>query len=448
MNTPEQTTRGAAPRRVESFFALLRRFSRLWGFLLFLGFTIVLFREVVVPFIFAFALSYLLAPLIGRMQPRVGRVVAVIIVYLGVFAVVGAFVGVLLPALIQDFARLRDAAPELLAYVEESLAPRISSWIDVSFGSVDAREVAAAVGPIEGPLLAPLEAPELLARPLADGSWQISLEGVRLTVEETGRGSWLVAAPSESSGTFSESLRKLVTTKGSEYTGMIAEGLRALISGVTSFMTKFVITLMLAAFILVNPGRIYGFIRSLVPYVYRDGFDELLGRIDVGLSGVIRGQLLICLVNGVLTWIGMMIVGVKYSFLLGVVAGAFSLIPIFGTIISSVPIMVVALISGPEGIAFGPPLLMLAWISGIHLLEANVLNPKIIGDSAHMHPVIVVFALLAGEHVYGLTGALLAVPVANVVQTIYLYALGASEVFQRSQLAADASAVAVVDGDE
>jgi hypothetical protein len=84
--------------------------------------------------------------------------------------------------------------------------------------------------------------------------------------------------------------------------------------------------------------------------------------------------------------------------------------------------LLIALISGPEGtLAFGKSLAMLAWIAGIHLLEANFLNPKIIGDNAHIHPVVVVFALLAGEEVYGLTGALLAVPTASLIQTFFVF---------------------------
>ncbi|MEZ4453423.1 MAG: AI-2E family transporter [Nannocystaceae bacterium] len=451
---PEETVRVKPPRRVETFFALLRRFSRLWGFLIFLGATIFLFREVVVPFIFAFALAYILSPIIHRMAARVGRVVAVIIVYLGVFALVGAFIGVLLPALVKDFSRLRDSAPELITYVDEKLVPRVSAWIDESFGSIEegGEEGGGEKGVSEDPLVSeaasstPRPPTELIASQRPDGSWQIDLEGVHLRVEEAGQGSWVIEAPQGDEGSLSESLRKLVTTKGTEYTGMIAEGLRALISGISSFLTKFVITLMLAAFILVDPGRITNFITSLIPYSYRADFAEMLVKIDVGLSGVIRGQLLICLVNAVLTWVGLVIVGVKYSFLLALAAGAFSLIPIFGTIISSIPIMVVAMVSGEDGVAFGPPLLMLAWISGIHLLEANYLNPKIIGDSAHMHPVIIIFALLAGENLYGLTGALLAVPVANVVQTIYLFALRRSTVLQREH-SAEVSAVASVDAE-
>src|SRR5436305_559760 len=65
--------------------------------------------------------------------------------------------------------------------------------------------------------------------------------------------------------------------------------------------------------------------------------------------------------------------------------------------------------------------LVLGWIICIHLLEANLLNPKIMGDAAKIHPVLVVFALIAGEHSYGLVGALFAVPVASIIQTIFMY---------------------------
>jgi putative heme transporter len=97
-----------------------------------------------------------------------------------------------------------------------------------------------------------------------------------------------------------------------------------------------------------------------------------------------------------------------------------SLIPIFGSILSSVPIVAVALISsGNFDLRKGVS--VLAWIVLIHLVEANFLNPKIMGNAAKIHPVLVVFALIAGEHSYGLVGALFAVPVASIIQTIFVY---------------------------
>ena len=64
---------------------------------------------------------------------------------------------------------------------------------------------------------------------------------------------------------------------------------------------------------------------------------------------------------------------------------------------------------------------MLVWILLIHFIEANFLNPKIIGTSAKIHPALVVFALLVGEHSFGLVGALLAVPIASMIQTVFLF---------------------------
>src|SRR5207249_1657925 len=110
--------------------------------------------------------------------------------------------------------------------------------------------------------------------------------------------------------------------------------------------------------------------------------------------------------------------------LLGLVAGAMSFIPVFGSILSSVPIVTVAMASGEGGLSLSTGLAVLGWILGIHFLEANVFNPKIIGTAARMHPVVVVFALLVGEETGGLLGALLAVPVASMVQAVFLFYLG------------------------
>jgi predicted PurR-regulated permease PerM len=177
---------------------------------------------------------------------------------------------------------------------------------------------------------------------------------------------------------------------------------------------------MVAAFILVDLERIKAFVRSLVPESYQVDYDKIVVGIDRGLSGVIRGQLVICLINGVLTYIGLWLFHVKYPLLLAGIACVMSLVPIFGSILSSVPIVAIALISsGTFDLSQG--IKILAWICGIHLLEANFFNPKIMGDAAKIHPVLVVFALIAGEHSYGLVGALFAVPVASIIQTIFSY---------------------------
>jgi predicted PurR-regulated permease PerM len=192
---------------------------------------------------------------------------------------------------------------------------------------------------------------------------------------------------------------------------------RGLVFGIVGSTYQLILVLMLTAFIVIDRKNIASFFASLPPPHLKPHYHKLMEYVDRGLAGVIRGQLLICLVNGVLTWAGLVLLGIKYAALLGFVAGVFSLIPVFGTIASSIPIVLVAIAGG--GIHDG--LLALGWICLIHLLEANLLNPLIMGTNAEMHPVIIIFALLAGEHAFGVWGALLAVPTASIIQSCFKY---------------------------
>jgi predicted PurR-regulated permease PerM len=99
-----------------------------------------------------------------------------------------------------------------------------------------------------------------------------------------------------------------------------------------------------------------------------------------------------------------------------VLAAVFSLIPIFGVLISTIPILLMALT-----VSFTTVLLALGWILAIHFLEGNFLNPKILGDSSKIHPVLIVFALVVGEHFFGVMGALLAVPIFSLLQNSFLF---------------------------
>jgi predicted PurR-regulated permease PerM len=192
------------------------------------------------------------------------------------------------------------------------------------------------------------------------------------------------------------------------------------VTAVVGGIARLVLVLMVAAFILVDLERVKRFLRSLVPSQYQSDYDRIIVGIDRGLSGVIRGQLIICVINGFFTWIGLQVFHVKYSLILAGVAAVMSLVPIFGSVLSSVPIVAIALVSsGTFDLLQGIKILL--WIVGIHLVEANYLNPTIMGDAAKIHPVLVVFALIAGEHSYGLVGALFAVPVASIIQTLFSY---------------------------
>jgi putative heme transporter len=192
---------------------------------------------------------------------------------------------------------------------------------------------------------------------------------------------------------------------------------RAIVTG--TFQTLFFVVLlfMLTAFISMDAPRIVRFFETLVPTPWRRDFRRLLAGIDAGLSGVVRGQLTIMLVNGALTLVGLLVLRIPFAFALGALATILYVVPLFGTILSSIPIVLLALTAG--GMSKG--LLALAWILVIHALESYVLNPKIMGDASKIHPVLIVLALVVGERTYGIVGALLAVPVASVFVAIFRF---------------------------
>ena len=222
--------------------------------------------------------------------------------------------------------------------------------------------------------------------------------------------------------------------EGFHLTGLVNEGLerfvrylklnafevlklgKTIVTNVSRAIFMLFMTLMVAGYIMLTRESILGFFRSLIPMHARIGFDRLLFRVDRGLAGVVRGQLVICVVNGVLSAVGFWIFGLKYWPILAILAGVMSLIPIFGSILSTVPAVAVGL---TQDVLIA--IWVLIWIIGIHQVEANVLNPKIIGASAKIHPVMVVFSLLVGEHFFGVVGALLAVPVMSIAQSLFIH---------------------------
>ncbi|MCG8335938.1 MAG: AI-2E family transporter [Proteobacteria bacterium] len=193
---------------------------------------------------------------------------------------------------------------------------------------------------------------------------------------------------------------------------------QAVVFSVISSIFQTFITLMVAAFIIIDHEQILDFFRGLFPERFLSRFDIFLQKQNIGLHGVVRGQLIICLVNGTLTGIGLLIFDIKFALTLSLLATVTSLIPIFGVFISSVPILLMAL-TNPNGIfsAFA----ILAWILLIHFIEGNILNPKIIGKSAEIHPVLVILALMAGEKAAGIFGALVAVPLFSILQTSFIF---------------------------
>jgi predicted PurR-regulated permease PerM len=131
-------------------------------------------------------------------------------------------------------------------------------------------------------------------------------------------------------------------------------------------------------------------------------FGKLMGR-------AFQAQGVIAIVNTVLTWLAIHFLGIQNELVLCLVVFVCSFIPILGVVISSAPIVVMALVQ-PGGSIFLAGKVIIA-VLVVHLIEAMLLNPKIVGDMLHLHPVLVLAVLAIGEHFFGVWGLLLAVPV-------------------------------------
>jgi len=202
---------------------------------------------------------------------------------------------------------------------------------------------------------------------------------------------------------------------------------RGLIAGTVRTLVFFLLFFMLTAFMSMDAPRITRFFESLVPKYWRGDYDRLLGGVDVGLAGVVRGQITIMGVNGLLTFVGLLVLKVPFAFALSFLATIFYVVPIFGTILSSIPIVLLA-----SSVSLGKGLAALGWILAIHGLETYVLNPKILGEASRIHPVLIVLALVIGERTAGIVGALLAVPFMSVFVAIFKF-------LHRKQLELDSS---------
>ncbi len=338
-------------------------------------------RDVLLPFILAALAAYVIDPLITRLTVRhvagrrVPRFAAVIAVYLVLGVGVYVFAVSIVPQIYREAIR----------------------------GLVELRDFLAGIGP-EKVAVWSQRIDEFMLRhgipvDVVPGTQRA---GARLHVD--------LAAE------LAEALRDLSNQARGQLGDVVALS-RALLTGTFKTLFFFVLLFMLTAFMSMDGPRMVRFVESLVPAGWRGDLRRLLNGIDTGLAGVVRGQLTIMIVNGVLTFVGLLVLRLPFAFALSALATLLYVVPFFGTILSSVPIVLVALTSG----GLGKALLALGWILVIHALESYVMNPKIMGNATRIHPVLIVLALVIGERAAGIVGALLAVPVASVFVAIFRF---------------------------
>jgi predicted PurR-regulated permease PerM len=319
---------------------------------------LILFREVLLPFLVGMAAAYLLDPAADQLQRwGLGRAAATSLITVGLFVVLVVVLVLILPTLVAQTAALAADLPGYLERLRERLVPSVSA------------------------LLTRLDVPVDLS---ARGLFQ------RYSTQSMGV---LVAAVSQ----------------------LLQSGVALL-----NLVSLIFVTPIVTFYLLRDWDRMVARVWAAVPPDLRPTVSRLAADIDEVLAGFIRGQGMVCLFLALFYGFGLWLVGLRYGLVIGLLTGFFSFIPYIG--------MTLGLAVGLAVAAFQfQNFAMIGLVAGVFALgqfiEGNLISPRLVGSRIRLHPVWVIFAVLAGTVLAGVLGTLLAVPVAAVVGVLLRFGL-------------------------
>lgn len=218
-------------------------------------------------------------------------------------------------------------------------------------------------------------------------------------------------------------LRDAVGQYVGELVGWFGKMVRGVLSGgmaLFDVLTVVFITPIVAFYLLRDWDELVARVDSWLPLRHRAVIREQVGLIDTTLSGFLRGQATVCMALGGFYAVGLSLAGLDFALVIGLLSGVLSFIPYVGTMFGFVSSIGLALLQFDDPWRVG-------LVAGIFLfgqaIEGNVLTPKLVGDKVGLHPVWVMFALLAGGSLFGFLGVLLAVPVAASIGVLVRFSL-------------------------
>lgn len=331
---------------------------------------LLLLGPILTPFVLGALLGWLGDPLADRLQRRgLSRNLAVGVVFGAMVLVVVAALLVLVPLLQRQIATLIDAAPEYRDWIVQTALP----WVE--------------------------------------GKTGLDLVGWL----DTGRLTEWVKTHWAQAGGFAATVFGYLSRSG---VAMLA------------WVANIVLLPILTFYFLRDWDLIVARVASLVPRDHIGTVTRLARESNDVLGAFLRGQFLVMLALGAIYAIGLQLVGLKLGILIGVIAGLISFIPYLGATTGVVLAVVAALVQAQ---GFDAKLLVLVgsvFVAG-QMLESYVLTPRIVGDKIGLHPMAVIFAIMAGGQLFGFVGMLLALPVAAVANVMLRFA---SERYRQSDL--------------
>lgn len=326
-----------------------------------LGLFLYVFSPVLLPFVAGFTLAYLLDPLADRLQRwGINRLIGSLLILVFVLLIT-FFLGLaLLPRLIAQLGDFAAKLPNYFNVVRDILQTRVEPF----FARFDSQ-----------------------------------------------------VQPQQ----FQDSLAPLI----GKVSSLLGNMLSSLISGGQTLLdiaSLLVITPVVAFYMLVDWDRMVRSIDNFVPPRHRDTVRMLAGQINRAIGGFIRGQALVCVFLGTWYAVGLTLCGLNYGVLIGVIAGVLTVIPYVGSLTGLFLAAGVAL--GQFWPDYVQIILVLAVFFSGQFLEGNILSPKLVGDAVGLHPVWLMFALLASGSLFGFVGLLIAVPIAATIGVLSRFAIG------------------------
>src|SRR5579884_767100 len=198
-----------------------------------------------------------------------------------------------------------------------------------------------------------------------------------------------------------------------------AEGLTSsivpLLSSIFNFILDTIVVAVLSIYLLVDGKRVTDWLRNNLPTAQEGRMRFFLNTLQRVVGGYIRGQLILSALIGVLVGVTMTIFHVPYAVLLGVLAFVLEFIPVLGTLTSGAICVLIALTQG-----WLIAVLVLAYFIVVHIIEGDVVGPRIVGKAVGLHPAVALVALIAGAELFGIWGAVLASPIAGLLQALFI----------------------------
>ena len=214
-----------------------------------------------------------------------------------------------------------------------------------------------------------------------------------------------------------DKLQQEVQNIGKTVVSGMATSLSAVIAKLTSFTVTAITVPVMTIYMLYDGNKLAPFIQKVFPSKQQARISDILGRLNQTLAQYISGQVLEMIFVGVFTAVGYFMIGQKYALLLGVFAGITNMIPYVGPYIGLVPALFVALTD-----SFWQAFWVIVVVLIVQQVDSNLIYPRVMGASLHVHPLTIIVLLLAAGNIAGIAGMILAVPFYAVIRTVIVYA--------------------------